>query len=287
MGRIIMIVAALLSCSLFSASLWGANGSSSSSTTRNDFFSTTVAPAMNTVKKAMPPAPQGWVVAGETRIDAAAVPMTGSNTLRFTYEIVYKRVKGVKEEQRRLDNALAESSQRNQEAIKPQLEELIHKQSVISGKLRQATRRKNQTAIRQLNDELDENGKAMMALHDETDRKIAQDVDPYLVRDVEASVRISVNDSRAELAEGKPVQLGDAAFALRCGGERSGAGHWKEGRTLVLYGPWQKEGENIFRAAQPSGTSVKTVKILLTGDPKRVDDLMKQIQLKTILGLMN
>ena len=77
--------------------------------------------------------------------------------------------------------------------------------------------------MQRLNDELDENGKTMRTLHEETDRKIALGVKHYLIKDAEASIRISLNDSRAELSLGEPVSVRGVGFALRREGGPAGA----------------------------------------------------------------
>ncbi len=254
------------------------------------FYASVVAPAMTAVKKALPPAPPGWVVAGETKLDTAPLEKSvdGMRSLRFSCFISYKRVEGLQEEKKRLDDAYRESSRRHEEAAKPQIEELLKKQTETSLKLRKATRRKNQQEVLRLNDELDENGKTMRALHEETDRKIALDMENYLIKDSLASIRVSLNDNGAELLHGEPISVRGAAFALRREGERTGTTVWREGQTLILYGDWQQEPENTFRAKveqQPFAPKAKIVKILITGEKKRVEQLLKKMDVKAILSL--
>ncbi len=256
-----------------------------------EFYASVVAPAIAAVKKALPPAPPGWLVAGEVKIDAAPPEkaVDGMRSLRFSCFISYKRVEGLPEERKRLDAAYRESSNRHEEAARPLIEELLKKQTETSLELRKATRRRNRLEMQRLNDELDENGKTMQALHEETDRKIAHDMEKYLIKDSEASIRVSLNDNEAELLHGEPVSVRGAAFALRREGERTGATAWKEGRTLILYGDWQQERENTFRAMgeqQPFAPKAKTVKILITGEKKRVEQLLKKMEMKAILSLM-
>jgi hypothetical protein len=255
------------------------------------FYASVVAPAMTVVKKALPPAPPGWVVAGETKLDTAPPEkaVDGMRSLRFSCFISYKRVEGFQEERKRLDDAYRESSSRHAEAVKQLIVELLKKQTETSLKLKKATRRRNQKEMQRLNDELDENGKTMRALHEETDRQIAQDMENYLIKDSEASIRVSLNDNEAELLNGEPVSVRGAAFALRREGERTGATVWKEGRTLILYGGWQQKQENTFRAGveqPPFAPKAKTVKILVMGDKKRVEQLLKKMDVKAILSLM-
>lgn len=255
------------------------------------FNASVVAPALTVIKKSLPPAPPGWVVVGEMKVDASPPEkaMDTMRSLRFSCSISYKRVEGLQEERTRLDDAYRESSSRHEETVKPLIEELLKKQTGTSLKLRKAMRRKNQPEVQRLNDELDENGKTMRALHEETDGKIALDMENHLIKDAEASIRVSLNDNEAELLHGEPVSVRGAAFALRREGGRTGATDWNEGRTLILYGDWRQERENAFRAEgeqQPFAPKAKTVKILITGDKKRVEQLLKKMDVKAILSLM-
>ncbi len=254
------------------------------------FYASVVAPALTIVKKALPPAPPGWVVAGEIKTDTKPHEKAadGMRSLRFSCFISYKRVEGLQEERKRLDEAYRESSRRHEEAAKPQIEMLLKKQTETSLKLRKATRRKNHQEVQRLNDELDENGKTMRALHEETDRKIALDMENYLIKDSEASILVSLNDNGAELLHGELVSVRGAALALRREGERTGATAWREGQTLILYGDWQQERENAFRAKveqQPFALKAKTVQILITGEKRRVEQLLKKMDVKAISRL--
>ena len=285
------VAAVLMVLSLTASRVMAESATPSRAGDEGAFYASVVAPAMTAVKKALPPAPPGWVVDGEMKFDAAPLEkaVDGMRSLRFSCFISYKRVEGLQEERKRLDDAYRESSRRHEEAAKPLIEELLKKQTETSLKLRKATRRKNQLEVQRLNDELDENGKTMRALHEETDREIARDMENYLIKDSEASIHVSLNDNGAELLHGEPISVRGAAFALRREGERTGATVWREGQTLILYGDWQQERENEFRAKgeqQPFAPKATTVKILITGEKKRVEQLLKKMEVKEILSLM-
>ncbi len=256
-----------------------------------DFYASTVVPALNAVRKAMPPAPAGWVVAGETKIspDPSGLAPADVAVFHVAYLITYKRVTGIKEELRRLDDRYAESSGRNQEDAKPRIDELIRQQTETSLALRKATRRKNQKDMDRLNDELDENGRKMRAVHEDVDKKIALDVEPYLVKDAEAVVLVSLNDAIAELPQGEPLAFPKAAHALRREGTRAGITSWREGQTMILFGGWRLEREGRFRVQadpQPFSPKVRAVRIVVTGDRKRSDSLIGSIDLRALLDLM-
>jgi hypothetical protein len=256
-----------------------------------DFYASVVVPALKTIKKAMPPAPNGWVVASETQIPSAPPKQVTGDlaALHVAYTITYKRLAGVRDEQRRLDDAYADSSNKNQEAAKPVIDELIRQQTETSLALRKASRRRNQHEMQRLNEELDENGRKMTTIHEDVDKRVSRDVEPYLVKDAEASIRISLNDNRLELPQGEAFVQQKAAFALRREGERLGITSWREGRTVILFGNWEPVGEDRFRAhtgQRPFSPKVQTIMITVTGDGKRADTLIARIDLRTILDLM-
>ncbi len=257
----------------------------------SSFYTSTVLPALNKLKQAMPLAPAGWTIAGETK--SGPLPQStnaGPNyPYRFTYQIQYKRVAGMKDEKKRLNEVYTESSERHGEEANAQINDLLRQQTTTSLALRKATRRKNQAEMQRLNDELDENGRKMHAIHEDVDNKISRDVDQYLIKDAEAVVDIVVNDEWAEAANNEPVSVTGAAFAFRRVGERKGPTIWQEGKTIILFGDWQQAGNGVFRGHVPHETqSVKaqTIKIIITADRNRATELLKQMDRKAILSLM-
>jgi len=239
----------------------------------------------------LPRPEEGWVVASETTIDAVPSEQVAGDVkrLHFQYAINYRRIAGVKEEKKLLRDVYIESSGRHGEAARLQIEDLIDQQSKVALALRKATRSKNNAEIQRLNDELDDNGRKMKAVHEDIDRQIAQDVEKYLVKDADASIVVSVNDSNARLQQGEIITLPGAAFALRTEGEQSGPTSWHEGQTLILYGDWQLLQGVSYHADidQPLfDQKAKTIKIMIIADRKRSETLLKQIDLPAILNLM-
>lgn len=248
--------------------------------------------ALARIKAALPAPPAGWIVQDETKIDQAPAGARDPKPyLEARYQIRYRRTAGVREEQRRLDEAYAESARRNGDAAKPQIDELIRQQTTVSLALKKATRRRNEAEQKRLNDELDENGRKMRAVHEETDRAISREVEPYLVRNAEAAITVGINEAAAEFAgTGQAFEQPKAAFALRKDGERAGSTGWKEGELLILYGNWQQAGPNRFRGAVfpdlPKGRA-QTLRISITGERKLAEQLLKGMDLKSILTLMH
>jgi len=255
------------------------------------FQESVVKPIVAALQKALPPPPPGWVLASDVKDSRQPAELVSADRrrLRARVQIAYKRIQGMKAEQKRLEDAYAESQKRHKEEAKPLIDELIKQQTEVSLKLRTATRRRNAAEEKRLNDELEENGRTMRALHEDIDRGIRQDIEPHLVKDAEAAIQIAVNDSWAELQQAEPMTQPEAAFAFRQEGERSGVTTWREGRTLILYGEWQQAKPGSFQVKgehQPLDPKARTITVLATGDRKRVEQLLKQTDLNTILKLL-
>jgi hypothetical protein len=140
-----------------------------------------------------------------------------------------------------------------------------------------------------LNDELDENGRKMHAVHEDVEKKINQDLEPYLVKDAEVSLQISVNVEGTMILRGEPISVPKAAFAFRSDGERAGPFAWKEGRTVILFGAWRQEKANVFGTAEQirlQDPRVLTIMVSLTGDQARAAQLFKQMDMKSIRSLL-
>ena len=243
--------------------------------------------ALSVIKNAMPSAPQGWTVAVETGTDPAVLQIS-AGAHRFGYSISYKRVAGVREGRKQLDRIYGESARRNREAVKPRIDELIRQQTETSLALRKAVRRRNVAEERRLNEDLEANGNRMRELHQDLDRQVAQDVQPYLLRDADAAVTVALNEEAAALPQAEPIAVKGAAFALYRQGAPSGATGWKQGELLVLYGEWRSLGNNVFSAQVLAGSDQKarTIRITIAGEQARAQQLLNQIDLEAVLSLM-
>ena len=248
--------------------------------------------ALTTIKAALPAAPSGWIIRDETKIDVALGTNRGRRSeSAVRYQIRYRRSAGVREEQKKLDEVFAESSRRNQEAAKPQIDELIRQQTSVSLALKKAERRRNEAEQKRLNDELVENGKKMRSLHEEVDRTISREVEPYLVKNAEALIVVGINEEAEEIPqEGQAFEYRKAVFALRTDGERAGMTGWKEGMLLILFGDWQRSGTTRFRGTVRPGLpqdQAQTVSLSITGERKLAEQLLKATDMKSILKLMD
>ncbi len=244
---------------------------------------------LDIVKQAMPPAPAEWLMIQDAGLQADALFRIDSSAMPCSYSVLYKKIKGIKEETQRLEKEYSASYKKHSVAAKPLIDELIKQQTEASLALRKASRRRDHNLERKLNEELDENGRKMRALHADTDRKIGQDIEGYLIRDAEASIRVSLDETYAELPNSAAISEPKAAGALISQGRKTGMIGWKEGQRLVLYGNWRQVSETAFRAdpGQMSNTpGTGRISILITGDPARIEQLWQKMDVRALTGLL-
>jgi hypothetical protein len=285
------LIAILLSFTALPANAASAGEPHPATQQEKDFYASVVVPTLSTVRKAMPRAPEGWVVENESPIAPALPdPVTGEpGSLNYSYSITYKRVAGVQEETKRLGEAYAEIAKKSAEAAKSRLDELAGNQAEAEQSLKKAQKHKEIGRERRLKKELEEIDRKLKALAQETERKTEQEIEQFLVKDFEVVIRVFLNESSAEFPGAKAFSRPKAAFALRKEGERIGAKDWKEAQTLILYGEWQEVRLNTFRASmaqKPYWPKPQTITIAVAGERTRTDHFLKQTDLRSLLELM-
>jgi hypothetical protein len=255
------------------------------------FYSSVVLPAMLTVKTSMPPVPQGWVVENETPI-ASGLPgeIAGdASGLRFSYAITYTRVAGVEDEKKRLDEVHAEALKKHGDVAREQTDELAKKKAATADAMKKAAKKKKKKEEQRLKKELEVIEGRLRAIPAETEQAVSADVEDYIVRDRGITVRVTVNDTTAALADARYFSRPKAAYALKKEGGRVGPTGWKADELLLLYGDWDDAGKNVFRGKvdqTPFSSKVRTITVFIAGDRSRTEQFLKQMGMKDILGML-
>jgi hypothetical protein len=256
-----------------------------------NFYANVVIPAMTVVKKAMPPAPQGWIIESETPIALALpdrVPADGIK-LRFSYAISYKRVADVENERKRLEEVLVEARKNFQDNAKARTTMLTKKRAEAEEARKKAAKKKDHPQEKRLKKELEDIDVRLSTISEETERAIAAETEDYLVRDTVLKVRLTVNDTTAAFPDGRYFSRPRAAYALKKEGGRVGLTGWRQDQVLLLYGEWDDAGKDTFRGKveqQPFSRKVRTIAIAIESDPSRMDEFLKQVGMKDILGML-
>ena len=255
------------------------------------FYANVVVPALRTVERAMPPAPEGWTVESRTVIAPALpdqVPLE-AGSFRYDYAITYKRIEGVGEEQKRLDETAATVQKEATDAADARNKKLMTKRTLTRQALFKAQNNQDGAKEKQFKRELAKIEKDLAAVTGETEQKILQATEPVLVKDTTLAVRLSLDEGEIVFPDSKAFTRPKVAFALRREGTRVGVTGWKETESLILYGDWQEVHPNSFRARmeqKPFRPKPQTILLSVTGDDKRTAQLFKQMVLKDIVGLM-
>ena len=255
------------------------------------FYAGVIVPVLTKIERTLPPAPQGWTVESRTVI-APALPDQVSlepGGFRYDYAIAYKRVDGVGDEQKRLDETAATVRKDADEAARARYDELMKKKTLTRQALSKAQKDKAIGNERRFKKELEELERNLSALPGETEQKILQATESLLIKDAGLLVRLSLDEDAIAYPEAKAFSRPKVAFALRREGARIGVTGWKEPEILILYGDWQEVQPNSFRARmekKPFGPKPQTILLSVTGDEKRTTQFLKQMGLKEIVGLM-
>lgn len=255
------------------------------------FYTKVVVPALTTIERAMPPAPQGWTIESRTAI-APSLPDQVSQepgSFRYDYSVAYKRVDGVGDEQKRLDETAAAVQKEADDAAAARNKKLMTKKTLTRQALFKAQNNQDAAKEKQFKRELVKIERDLNALPEERSQKVLQATGPLLVKDAVVAIRLSLDENAIAFPDGKAFTRPKVAFALRREGMRVGATGWKETESLILYGDWQEVQPNSFRGRmekKPFGPKPQTIMLSVTGDEKRTTQLLKLMGLKDIVGLM-
>lgn len=255
------------------------------------FYTSVVVPALTTIERAMPPAPQGWTIESKTVI-APSLPdqvSTEPGSFRYDYAITYKRVDGVNDEQKRLDETAAAVQKEVGDAATAQTKKLETKKTLTRRAMFKAQNNQDAAKEKQFKRELAKIERDLNALPGATEQKVLQATEPLLVKDAGLSVRLSLDEGAIAFPEARAFTRPKVAFALRREGMRVGVTEWKESEVLILYGDWQEVQPNSFRGRmekKPFRPKPQTIMLSVTGDEKRTTQFLKQLGLKDIVGLM-
>ena len=256
-----------------------------------NFYANVVLPAMMTVKKAMPPAPPGWIVESETPLAPELPGLVTADAARlwFSYAISYKRVADLEGERKKLDEALATARTDFEGAAKARTDELTKKRLDAEGALKKAAKKQNHAEEKRLKKELADIDGQLRALSEEIERAILAETEEHLVRDTGFTIRLTLNATTASFPDARYFSRPKAAYALKKEGGRVGATGWKPDQILLLYGEWADAGKDTFRGKveqRPFSSRVWTIAVTIESDSLRLDQILKQMGMRDILGML-
>jgi hypothetical protein len=292
MERIVSVLAAILLLASGASRSARAEGEMHSPTQEETaFYTSVVAPALMKIERAMPPAPQGWIVESKTVI-APSLPEQVAlepGSLRYDYAITYKRIDGISDEQKRIDDKAAAVQKEATDAASVRRDKLMKKKTLTRQAMFKAKNNNDGEKEKRFKKELEKIERDLNALPKDAEQKILKATEPLLVRDAVLTVRLSLDEGAITFQEAKAFTRPKVAFALRREGMRMGLTGWKETELLFLYGDWQEVQPDFFRARmikKPFQPRPQTIALSVTGDARRATQFLKQMGLKDIVGLM-
>lgn len=261
-------------------------------TEEKNFYASVVVPTLKAVQKAMPPAPEGWIKESESSIAPSLPEQISGEPGRFqySYTVSYKRIEGVADEMQQFNEAYAESLKTHTDSAKIKLDELEKKMTQIDADLEKARKQKAVGRENRLKKDFEEINLQMQQIPNDFDQAIIADTEPFLVKDTAITITVSINDQDVLFPGTRAFSRPRSAFALRKEGDRDGFTTWRESRSIILYGDWQEVRPNVFHAnyqQPPFSSRVRTVVFDIVGDAKRVDQFLKKMAVKDIVGMMN
>lgn len=257
-----------------------------------DFYASVVLPAMTVVKRAMPSVPLGWTVESETPVPSSLPDLIAGDPgkLWFSYAITYKRTAAdIERDRKRLDESIAEARKTIESENAARTTELTKQRLETENALAKTANRKNQADEKRLRKELDEINGKLLALAEESEKAVIRETEEHLVRDTSFTVRVTINATTASFPDARYFSRPKAAYALKKEGGRVGLTGWKPDQVLLLYGDWEDARQDTFRGKaelRPFSSRVRTIAIMMEGDPLRMDQFYKHAGMRDLLGMM-
>ena len=249
----------------------------------------TMTNALETVKAALPQAPDGWVIGGHEEI---SVP--GSICLDFEdtpwpsdFSRLYNRVDDAAEREQAMAEAAA-AVQADMAAKQPRMDALIAKAQEVNAALVEAMQNGDQARIDALGSELTQVQAEIESLYTDSSRQSQLDAvgaAEMQDRTMQISVQLNARSSDSSDMQSSEVLPG-ASFAFR--GQTTDGGV-TNARALVLFGDWQTREGEILESGKRRGVSsaaAHAISVTVTADPARLDTLLAAIDFEAIAALV-
>ena len=250
----------------------------------------TIARVLETVKRALPGPPNGWVILGDDAISPTTNLCADYELTPWEYDFSrqYQRV----DDQEARDAIIASAAaamQADQAKKQPRIDVLNAKIAALTNDLVAAAQASDFAKGEVINHQID-------ALSAEVE-KIMNEGDPAArmnaaakeaSRDLRMGVVVKVNPTESSPSEdAKPIAApAGAASAHRWSSDRQDT---DEDHVLVLFGQWRHNADGFSETVPRLGatpTSASSIAVDITADPNRIATLMSSIDFSAIASLM-
>ncbi len=249
----------------------------------------TMTNALETVRAALPQAPDGWVIGGYEEI---SVPDSICSDFEDTpwpsgFSRLYNRVDDAAAREQAMAEAAA-AMQADMAAKQPRMDALIAKGQEVNAALVEAVQSGDQARIAALDSELKQVQAEIEGLYTDSSRQSQLDaIGAAEMQDriMQIAVQLNARSSTSDEMQSSEVPPG-ASFAFR--GQTTDGGV-TNGHALVLFGEWQTREENILESGKRrdvSSAAAHAISVTVTADPARLDTLLAAIDFEAIAALV-
>jgi hypothetical protein len=236
---------------------------------------------VETVKKALPEPPEGWVVRDEDDVSMPSSLCIDQESAPWSYSITrsYHHAAVQQERNDALTTAAADMASQL-EAKQPRLDAVMAKMNALSAQITEAAQQNDFARTETLGKEVEKVGNEYKAILEEggTTEKM-QAAAAEASRDLDMRVVVRVNalyashDPNAEAL--RPPTGTQSAFRWN-----DTNGDVTEGRALVLLGPWQPSSDGAVQAVPPANApppAAQAISVGVTADESRLDSTLDAI----------
>jgi hypothetical protein len=250
----------------------------------------TMTAALEAVRGALPPAPEGWIVQGDDAFSITENICGDFAIIPWQYEFGrhYQRVDDQEARQQKIA-AAGELMRADMAAKQARLDAITARSEPLGAELAAAAEKGDFARVDEINQEIfaaGEEYKRIMDEGDATERMNAMFAEAS--QDLQMQVRASINPMRAS-----PPAEGASAFDLPAGATSSFRwsttnGDIQEDQVLILVGKWQTTPEGFLTTLRPDSPAnlvqPHAMMVQVTAHPGRIEGIVDAINFKALAG---
>lgn len=250
----------------------------------------TMTAVLQVAKKALPPAPTGWVIVGDDQISVTTSICRDYEGAPWSYHFNrnYQRV----DDQDARNKIIADAAAASIAALKqkqPRLDAAMAKVNEIVKKQVALVEKGDMAGAQALNDDIAKAQADYQKIMEEGDSQAQMDASlAKASRDMNMYIDLLVNaNQEVPDATATPIPLPQGARgAFRWSTTRE---HNPEDHALILVGPWQSTAEGQWRRVRHGDmapTAAQTMSIHMTADPDRLTATLGSIDVKSLAAVL-
>jgi len=243
---------------------------------------------LQAAKRALPPAPTGWVIAGDDQFSVPQNLCRDYEAAPWTYHFgrSYTRV----DDQAARDKIMADAAAAAaaaQAKKQPRLDALMARIQKLSQTQVALIQKGDMAGATALNDQMAALQAQYQAVADEGDSQAQLNASfAEATRDQHMSISVQVNSNQARPSDGATVMPppAGARAAYRWSNTRDGV---TEDRVLMLLGQWRSTADGVWKRVlhpEMAPTAAQVITIEVTADPGRIAGIISSIDVASLVA---